>query len=136
MASDNQFQETINSLFQGMDSFIASKTVIGEAITLGDTIILPLIEVSFGVAASAKLEDKKSGGGGGLGGKMTPSAVLVIREGSTRLVSVKQQDGVSKVLDMIPELVDKLTGKKAKGPSDEEIVKAVQKEVSKDKGTD
>lgn len=47
------FKETVNSLFKGMDSFISAKTVVGEAIHVGDTIILPLMDVSFGVGAGA-----------------------------------------------------------------------------------
>ena len=44
MASENNnFQSTVNSLFKGMDSFITTKTVVGDAITVGDTIILPLV---------------------------------------------------------------------------------------------
>ncbi len=42
MANENNFKETVNSLFKGMDSFISAKTVVGEAIHVGDTIILPL----------------------------------------------------------------------------------------------
>ena len=50
MASENNnFQSTVNSLFKGMDSFITTKTVVGDAITVGDTIILPLVDVTFGV---------------------------------------------------------------------------------------
>ena len=39
MATDNKnsFQTTVDSLFKGMDSFITTKTVVGDAITLGDT---------------------------------------------------------------------------------------------------
>ena len=40
-AEKNSFNETVNSLFKGMDSFISSKTVVGDAIYLNDTIILP-----------------------------------------------------------------------------------------------
>ena len=109
MASDNTFQTTVDSLFKGMDSFMTTKTVVGDAIHIGDTIILPLVDVTFGVAASAKAEYKKNGGGGGMGGKMTPSAILVIQNGTTRLVNVKNQDGLTKILDMVPELVNKFT---------------------------
>lgn len=89
--ADN-FQNTVESLFKGMENFITTKTVVGDAITVGDTIILPLVDVSFGVAASAKSEDKKNNGGGGMGGKISPSAVLVIHDGTTKLVNVKNQD--------------------------------------------
>ena len=112
MASENNCQETVNSLFKGMDSFITTKTVVGEAITVGDTIILPLVDVTFGVAATAKNEDKKQNGGGGMGGKMSPSAVLVISNGTTKLVNVKNQDGLTKILDMVPDFVNKFTSGK------------------------
>lgn len=105
----NEFNSTVSTLFQGMDSFLTTKTVVGEPTHIGDTIILPLVDVSFGVAAGAFSEDKKSSGGGGLGGKMTASAVLVIQNGQTKLVNVKNQNGLTKVLDMVPELIDKIS---------------------------
>ena len=92
MASDNNFQTTVDSLFKGMDSFINTKTVVGEAMSVGDTIILPLVDVSFGVAAGALSGDAKNNGGGAMGGKMSPSAVLVIQNGTTKLVNVKNQE--------------------------------------------
>ena len=52
-----------------MDSFISAKTVVGEAIHVGDTIILPLMDVSFGVGAGAFSGEKKDNGGGGMAGK-------------------------------------------------------------------
>lgn len=111
MASENSFQNTVDSLFKGMDSFVSSKTVVGEAITVGDTILLPLMDVTFGVAATAKAEDKKNGGGGGMGGKMTPSAVLVIQNGTTKLVNIKNQDSLTKILDMVPDFVERFAPK-------------------------
>ncbi len=109
--ADNSFNNTVESLFKGMDSFITTKTVVGDAIHIGDTIILPLVDVSFGVAAGAFSQDKKNNGAGGMGGKIMPSAVLVIQNGTTKLVNVKNQDGVTKILDMVPEFVDKFTSK-------------------------
>lgn len=109
MDNENNFKETVNSLFKGMDSFVSAKTVVGDAIHVGDTIILPLVDVSFGVGAGAFSGDKKSNGGGGLGGKMTPCAVLVIQNGSAKLVNVKNQDGLTKILDMVPDFVNRFT---------------------------
>ena len=56
--ADNSFNNTVESLFKGMDSFITTKTVVGDAIHIGDTIILPLVDVSFGVAAGAFSQEK------------------------------------------------------------------------------
>ena len=100
---DNQFQGVVESLLKGMDTVLSTKTVVGEATKIGDTIILPLVDVTFGVGAGAgnNSEKKSASGAGGLGGKMTPSAVLVIKNGSTKLVNIKNQDTVTKIVDMI-----------------------------------
>ena len=111
MANENNFNEPVNSLFKGMDSFITTKTVVGDAIHIGDTIILPLVDVSFGVAAGAFSQEKKNNGAGGMGGKIMPSAVLVIQNGTTKLVNIKNQDGITKILDMVPDFVNKFTSK-------------------------
>lgn len=109
MAS-NDFNSTVGTLFNGMDSFLTTKTVIGEPTTIGNTIILPLVDVTFGVAAGAYADGAaKNSGAGGMGGKMSPSAVLVIQDGHTKLVNVKNQDSITKILDMVPELIDKVT---------------------------
>ena len=64
-----------------------------------------------------------SSGGGGIGGKMTPSAVLIVnKNGTTKLVNIKNQDTVTKVLDMIPDLVDRFVPKKEETISDAEAV--------------
>ena len=95
MAKDLEgFQSTISSLFQGMDSFLSTKTVVGEAIQYGDTTIVPLVDVSFGVGAGAFYNDKHNNGGGGMGGKMTPSAVLVIKNGNVRLINISSHSGM------------------------------------------
>lgn len=126
MANNNNITEVVDTLIKGMDGFLTSKTVVGEATKIDDTIILPFVDVSFGVGAGEFNNDKKSNGGGGLTGKMSPSAVLVIQKGSTRLVNIKNQDSMTKILDMVPDLVNKFTSKKEdEQVSDEDAVKAV-----------
>ena len=57
---------------------------------------------------------------GGMGGKIQPSAVLVIQNGQTKLVNVKNQDGITKLLDMVPEFVEKFSKKNEKNEKDGE----------------
>ena len=59
MADGNKFKETVESLFQGMDSVVSSKTVVGDAIHINGTIILPLVDVSFGVLEQVLLTLKR-----------------------------------------------------------------------------
>ena len=85
--ADNQFASTIGALFQGMDEFVTTKTVVGEPVTVGDAIILPLVDVTCGMAAGAFGQSTKEKNAGGMSAKMTPSAVLVIQNGMTKVVN-------------------------------------------------
>lgn len=120
--AENNFGGVIESLMKGMNAVIGTKTVVGDATQVGDTIILPLVDVSFGVGAGANAADKKNGAGGGFSAKMSPSAVLVIKNGSTKLVNIKNQDMVTKVLDMIPDIVEKFTAPKEEMLADDDAV--------------
>ena len=117
--TDNSFETTVTSLVKGMDSFLTSKTVVGDPIQIGETIILPLVDVSFGIGAGSFTGEKKRNCGGGLGGKVSPAAVLVIQDGVTKMVSVKDNDNISKLLDMIPDFVNKFM-KQVKAKKDPE----------------
>ena len=132
---ENQFQGVVDSLLKGMNAILSTKTVVGEATKIGDTILLPLVDVTFGVGAGSGKSDKKDSGAGGIGGKMTPSAVIVIQNGSVKLVNVKNQDTVTKVLDMVPDMVDKfIEKKKIKNPeeiTDEQALDAAFPEEEK-----
>ncbi len=120
--AENNFANVMDSLMKNMDHLIGSKTVVGEASTIGDAIIVPLVDVSFGVGAGASTNDKKNGGAGGMSAKLSPSAVLVIQNGNAKLVSVKNQDTLTKIVDLIPEVIDKIKAKKEGMISSDEAV--------------
>jgi len=126
---ESNFGVTVDNLLKGLEGFVSSKTVVGEAITIGETIILPLVDVSFGVGAGAtesKKENSIAGGGGGgaLGAKISPCAVLVIKDGQARLVNIKNQDSLTKIIDLVPDIMDKFTATM----SDRKEVKLKEKE--------
>ncbi|HJB81803.1 MAG TPA: GerW family sporulation protein [Candidatus Mediterraneibacter intestinavium] len=128
MADGNNFKETVEALFQGMDSVVTSKTVVGEAIHINGTIILPLVDVSFGIGAGAFNAEKKEKGMGGMGGKISPSAVIVIQDGQTKLVNIKNQDTITKILDMIPDVVDRFTADKEERMTEKEVMDILDSE--------
>ena len=49
--AESSFNSVVDSLLHGMDGFLSTKTVVGEPTKIGDTIIIPLVDVSFGVGA-------------------------------------------------------------------------------------
>lgn len=132
--ADNKFDTTVEALFKGMDGFLTTKTVVGDAVKFEDgTIILPLVDVSFGVGAGAWAQDTKCSSGGGLGGKITPSSVVVLKDGHAKLVNVKNQDVVTKVLDMVPDVLDRFTKDKNEQKAMQEKVDSVVGEQQTEK---
>lgn len=127
--ADSNFKGTVEALFKGVDGMISSKTVVGDAIHIGDTIILPLVDVSFGVGTGAFSGDKKEKGAGAIGGKISPCAVLVIQNGKTKLVNIKNQDTITKILDMVPDVVDKFTGEKEEKMTEQEVSDILDSEL-------
>ena len=119
---NNSFKTTLESLFRGMDGVVSSKTVVGDAIHIGGTIILPLVDVSFGIGAGAFSGDKKEKGMGGIGGKMSPSAVIVIQDGKTRKENKKNQDTITKILDMVPDVIDRFTTGKEERMTEKDVM--------------
>ncbi len=120
--ADKQINSMIDTLLQGIDGLVSTKTVVGEPTQIGDTIIIPLVDVSFGMgvgAGSVADGKKEAAGGGGVTGKMSPSAVLVISNGMTRLINVRTTDNVSRALDLIPEIIHKIKPDKV---SDDDIL--------------
>ena len=59
--ADNKFNATVEALFKGMDGFLTTKTVVGDAVKFDDgTIILPLVDVrvQMHAAPAADLAEK------------------------------------------------------------------------------
>ena len=133
--AENQFTSSIESLFKGLDQFVTTKTVVGEPVQVGETIIVPLIDVTCGMAAGAFAEGgkQKQRGGGGMSAKMSPSAVLIIQGGVTKLVNVKNQDAITKAMDMAPDLINKFLGGKP-AVSEETVQTAKDTAAAYDKG--
>ena len=124
--AENQFSSTMETLFKGLEQFVTSKTVVGQPVQAGDVTIIPLIDVTCGMGAGAFGEEtkKKQSGGGGMSAKISPSAVVVVQGGVTRLINVKNQDAVTKVIDMAPDLINKFLG--GKPPVSEEAAQAAK----------
>lgn len=104
----SNFDNTVKALFDGADQVLSTKTVVGEPQIIGDTIIVPLVDVSFGMGAGTLGKEKSDSGAGGIGGKMLPTAVLLIRNGETRLINVRNRDALTMALDLVPNAVDRV----------------------------
>lgn len=121
----DKLNTSIEALFNGMESFFTTKTVVGDPVNYGDTIIIPLLDVSFAVGAGDFNGAGKNKGVGGLGGKISPSAVLVIQNGSSKVINIKDSNGLTKILDMVPDFVNKFIDKNDEKEEKEENIEDI-----------
>ena len=104
-------KEALKTILDGVNGLVDTKKVIGEPFTIGDTTVIPFIESSIGMGVG-EFSNKADKSAGGMAMKVTPIACLVIQNGFTKLINIQNQDPITKALDMIPDLVDKLTVRK------------------------
>lgn len=110
-----------------IQDMIDVNTIIGEPIeTSNNVVIIPISKVSFGFAAGGsefkgetideytKKEKEEAiqyrlpfGGGSGAGVNINPVAFLVIQANNVKLLPVNHASAMDKLLDYVPDLVDK-----------------------------
>ena len=120
----NSIATVVRSLMDGAEGVLTSKTVVGAPVRIGDQIIIPLSDVSIGCGAGSNGTDHKDKGMGGFSARMSPTAILIIKGGQTKVVNIKDQTAITKLVDMVPDVIDKVRGMKSGMISDEDAVKA------------
>ena len=105
------------STIEKIRDLVDTSTIIGEAIYAeGGTTIIPVSKVTYGFASGgADFPSKSSkelfGGGGGAGVTITPVAFLVINNGDVTLKHITAYDNAAeRVVNLVPEMFDKVTG--------------------------
>ncbi|MBQ1395257.1 MAG: GerW family sporulation protein [Lachnospiraceae bacterium] len=104
----NGFTGAVRSMFDGIDHVVSSKTVVGDPIYVDGMTLIPLMEVSFAMGTGVLAQDSRGKKSGGVGAKMIPSSILVIQNGKTRLVNIKKQDTITKIMDLVPDIFDRI----------------------------
>ena len=110
----------MNSALQNIKSMVDVNTIIGEPIVAGDgIIIIPVSKVSFGLAVGGSnfgdkatdINNQSFGGGSGAGVSISPMAFLVVSNNTVRMLPMSQTSAVDKIIDMAPEVIEKLLKK-------------------------
>jgi uncharacterized spore protein YtfJ len=117
METKSPVNESMETLFSSLEKFFRTETVIGEPIEIGETTLIPIITVTFGAGGGGGTGNDEKGNGGtgtglGVGAKITPDAVLVIKNGEVSMLPVKNKCSLDKLVGMVPELVKKIKLKK------------------------
>lgn len=109
----NDVKNNLETIFENFRNMIKVETVVGEAVHIGDAILVPFVDVSFGFGSGSGGGDMAhQGAGGGGGAKLEPTAILVIKGERVELFSIKkggyQASAFEKLLTMAPEIIDKM----------------------------
>ena len=104
------FEGTVGALMNSLENYVSTKTIVGEPIQYKDIVVFPMADVSVGVAAGAFNKDTKTNGAGGAGAHISPSAVLIIQNGTSKIVNIKDKDSINKLIEIIPDIMNKLLG--------------------------
>ena len=130
MEKKSPLRDVMNSTMEKVREMVDANNIVGAPITTPDGVtLIPISRVSFGFGSgggtygqtserfgavvkrrSRNLRDDNFGGGGGAGVKIDPVAFLVIKDGTTRVmpVAVPPVSTVDRIVDMAPDIVDKI----------------------------
>ncbi len=137
MEKKNPLSELMKTTMDHVKVMADANTIIGTPIQAEGVTLIPVSKMSFGVGGGGTEFSTKSapeanfGGGSAASAKLEPVAFLVVREdGSVKLLPVAPPPAttVDRVIETVPEVVDKVTGfiesqqeKKAKKAAEEDF---------------
>lgn len=113
---NTKLNSLMRSTIEKIHEMADTNTIVGEPIVTPDGVtLIPISKISVGFGSGGgdygkNAADKSFGGGSGGGMKIDPVAFLVIKDGVTRVmpVAVPPMSTVDRVIDMVPDLMDKV----------------------------
>lgn len=120
--AEHPIQGLMDTCMSNIKSMVDVNTIVGEAVTTPDgVVIIPISTVSFGFGAGGTQFAAKAdtvtpqnpmfGGGCGGGANVKPVAFLVVGGGNVKLLPISSTSTpIDKIIDLMPEVVDKVNG--------------------------
>lgn len=128
MSEQHPIEGLMVTAMNSIQDMIDVNTIIGEPIeTTNNVIIIPISKVGFGFASGGSefkgetineytKKDKEEaiqyrlpfGGGSGAGVSISPVAFLVVQQNTVKLLPIEHCSSVDRLLDYVPDLMDKL----------------------------
>lgn len=146
MAQEHPIENLMMTAMTSLENMIDVNTIVGDMIVAQDgTMIIPVSKVCFGFAAGGsefntnKLnkfsENAKLpfGGGSGAGVHISPMAFLVVKDGTTKLMTLGGTNPLDKLIDLVPDVIekaDKIINKKMEEPENA-VVKMIKNQQEK-----
>lgn len=95
---------------------VSTRTVVGEPLEFGNITLIPVMNAYFGFGGGSGTggsgqADHGSGSGGGGGARLKVAGMVVIKDGSVSFLPAGKESSVDKLLDAIPDLMEKVKAK-------------------------
>ena len=120
--------ELVKTVMAEMRQMANSQNVVADPIKLGDdTVVVPVSKIALGFGAGGVGGEAGANGGSGTGGGISiePVAFIVVSQGKPTLLPLaKTEATLSKVIDLVPEVLAKI-GKLGLMPKKEEKTEEV-----------
>jgi len=120
MDKKNSLSEMMQEAMGKVREMVDANTIVGQPIHTEDGVtLIPISKVSFGFGGGGgEYADKNAGAdknlGGGVGAavKIAPVAFLIVKDGTVRVmpVAIPAASGLERVIEMAPDLIDKVSG--------------------------
>ncbi len=130
---EHPIQGLMDVTLEKIKTMVDANTVVGDPITTADgTLVLPISKISYGFASGgsdfpSKTTQQLFGGGGGAGVTITPVAFLIIHDGNVRMIQLADSaHPADRVIGLVPEMVDKITGLFDKNKKGEHVDETVE----------
>jgi uncharacterized spore protein YtfJ len=104
----------LESLFDNIKLFSRSENFIGQPVRIENITLIPILSLSFGAGGSTAAK----GSGAGAGGKISPLALLVIKDEDLRLFSLSSQNDLQDISGLLPEIIASLKTSAKAPPND------------------
>ena len=114
MEKKHPVNDLMRSTIEKIHEMVDTNTIVGQPIHTPDGVtLIPISRVNIGFGTGGgeygKQQPHNFGGGGGAGVKIDPVAFLIIKDGTTRVlpVAVPPASTVDRIVEMVPDLMDK-----------------------------
>ena len=112
---NSKIKNNLEQIFESFREMIKVETVVGQAVHIGDAILVPFVDVTFGFGSgglNGKTDNGSNSIGSGGGARLEPAAILVIKGDRVEMFSIKkggyQASAFEKLIAMAPEIIDKM----------------------------
>ena len=112
---NSNIKNNLEQIFESFREMIKVETVVGQAVHIGDAILVPFVDVTFGFGSgglNGKTDKGSNSIGSGGGARLEPAAILVIKGDRVEMFSIKkggyQASAFEKLIAMAPEIIDKM----------------------------